>query len=338
MNENLLIYNVLPGETLDDIAVKVGMSPAEVLDFHNINCGSAGLLWANSLIGISKIVIPRKHKSTSEALAEKIRFLPDKIYTEQFLAHNYSVKESFDEDEKIINLNYQTDISLKKDAGNFFVALKNHSFTKNGQSADDKITMLSLACMDAVWPVFFSISENGKLSGVSQFKDLHSTFKSKRVGIEEFHTGEVVGRFLNRFQENLENEAYFFTRMSSSMLYQVLFPEVDLFHRDTNFERKWVLFPNSFPVNCNFTISRDFSDEDYSTVIFNGKTVEDVSLQEVLLGTKRKNNEEERLDGTVSIMYRISKEHKKLVKAEASVVLKYDEKNYFTHQLTLEEI
>ena len=63
MDENILIYEVKSGDTLDKISVKIGMTGDQLKDFHNSHCEKMEKLWFNNLVGVRQIIIPKQYKS-----------------------------------------------------------------------------------------------------------------------------------------------------------------------------------------------------------------------------------------------------------------------------------
>lgn len=337
MDDNLLIYEIQPGDSLLSIGTKVGMSDAELRDFHNVNCHKAGLLWINGLTGISKIVIPKYYKSPQEIKEEKKKFLPAEQWTPDFLHPSYLITETIKEaDDKKVQISYQTDLQIIRNPQKGLVAeIRNHSYKKDGNPVDDKMGGLAIAAIGSISPVPFLMTEEGKFAGISDPKEILNKFRNKRPDIEEFYIGEVTKNYLDRFEENIEIEDYFFRQLASAMQYRLLFPDVTLFHKSGTFERKFSVYRNSFPVNCRFSVSHNFENEELAETTFIGKIEESCSLQEVLRGVRFDPEPEEMLDGEVNIRFITSKSDKKLLKANLEIILRFEEENYVEHHLKI---
>lgn len=75
MNENILLYHVKPGDTLDKIGNKIGMTGDQLKDFHNAHCIKMDRLWFNNLVGVKQVIIPKEYKSPEQLKTERKSFL-----------------------------------------------------------------------------------------------------------------------------------------------------------------------------------------------------------------------------------------------------------------------
>ena len=95
MDENILLYHVKPGDTLDKIGDTIGMTGDQLKDFHNAHCGKMERLWFNNLVGVKQVIIPKDYKSPEQLQKERAKELPPLYLNEDFYADSYSVRESF---------------------------------------------------------------------------------------------------------------------------------------------------------------------------------------------------------------------------------------------------
>ena len=339
MNGDLLIYDVQTGDTLASIGEKIGCSGDEIRNFHNRHCQEAGLLWISSLVGISRIVIPARFENPEETRKLIKKLLPSEPYSGNFLAETYKVTETLKQSgEKTAAISYKTDIKFRENPQKGWIAdIRNFEHKKDGQKVDDKMGGLALAAIEAVSPLSLTVSETGSLLGFENLKLIQEKFKAGRTEIEDFYVGETAAAYLDRFSENIQAEDYFFRQISTAMPYYLLFPEIGLFQKTESFQRKFHVYRNSFPVNCGFTVTHNFADDDSVTTVFDGKIKESCSLLEVLRGVRFDPEPEELLDGDVKITYETSKKTKKLLRADLEITLRFEGEVYFEHFLNLEE-
>ena len=95
MEENILIYDVKSGDTLDKIGHEIGMSGDQLKDFHNDHCEKMERLWFNNLVGVRQIIIPKEYKNPEQIRQEKEKELPPSSFTREFYSAVYTVEESF---------------------------------------------------------------------------------------------------------------------------------------------------------------------------------------------------------------------------------------------------
>ena len=343
MTDLLTIYDVKPSDTLEKIGSGIGMTADEVRDFHNANCEQQGLMYFNSLVGIQKIILPKNHKSAEQIRKENSDALPARTLSPEFFAETYQVLESYESDfENKLEISYTLDIHLKKPEGsydhNFVSAVHCHDFKKNGQKPDDKMSELSVACAESIAPLHFVISTEGQILGIFEFEKLLKIFEEKRKDLEDFFIGEVAAKYMDKFAESLSNETYFFKQISSTLLYQVVFPKMSWFHKESAWTHEFQPIKNSFPVKCNFIVNYIHLNEEEIQTDLKGEIEEEISLQELLMGRKLEETPEEPLVGIVELKYTTQKKTKQLIAAEAGIALVNEGEIYRKQKIKLSQI
>ncbi|QDP85770.1 LysM peptidoglycan-binding domain-containing protein [Chryseobacterium sp. SNU WT5] len=340
MLNDLLIYQIKTNDTLTSIAEEIGMSSQELLNFHNSNCQKVGLLWFNGLAGIEKIVIPKNYKSEAQIRKEIDQSLPSQNLAPAFFAASYHCKESFlNAGEKTMNLEYEVEVALRENeeesSSGLIASVKCFSFKKDGRTPDDKMSELSISCIDSINPLLFDVAIGGTIKGIPQFKKLAETFAAKRIELEDFFTGEVSQKYMDKFAGILDNEAYFLSQIQSTLLYQLLFPKMDFFY-----QRKAKLEPfcpvkNSFPADFLFETTYEHVSEQHLKTIMSGKIAEAISLPELLRGRRSGEEPEEALEAGIILKYTTDKETKELQNAKALITLQQDGELYKEQHIEL---
>ena len=343
MNDLLEIYEVKPSDTLSKIGSGIGMTGDEVRDFHNANCEQHGMMYFNSLIGIDKIILPKNHKSAAQIKKENTDAVPAKILSPEFYADTYEVVESYESDfENKLEINYTLDIQLTKiednQIKNFAASVHCYDFKKNGEKPDDKMSELSIACAESIAPIQFIVSSEGKVSGIFDFEKLLKTFEEKRKDLEDFFIGEVSKKYMDKFAESLSNKDYFEKQLSSTLLYQVLFPKMIWFHKYDVWKDEFYLVKNSFPLNCSFKANFIHLDEQQIQTDIKGEIEDKISLQELLKGRKFGEEPEEPLVGVVELKYTTQKNTKQLLSAEGGIALLHEGEIYRKQKIKLSKI
>lgn len=343
MDHSIIIYKIKPDDTLSTIGQKIGMSADEVRDFHNLHCERNGLMYFNSLIGIEKILLPKNFKSAAHIQKENTEAVPPKKLSPVFFAKSYQVVESYESDfENTVEISYKADIKLedlKENQTKILVATVAVSdFLKNGEEPDDKMSELSIACADSIAPLQFTIPENGQIAKVYGFENLQNRFQEERKDLEDFFIGEVAEKFLNQFAHNISDKDYFHKQINSSLLYQILFPNMNWFHKQNDWKENFYLVKNSFPLNCIFNINFNHLNDEEIQTILKGEVMEEVSLQQLLQGKQLEEEVEENMTGLVEIKYITQKTSKQLLKVEAGIALIYDREIYRKHKITVSKI
>jgi hypothetical protein len=340
MNISISTYQVKEGDSLESVAVQLGISAEALKRYHNTYCDLKNLIGID-LRGVHEVMIPPREKITE--LKEDQRQitlssnLPSFYLTEGFYASSYEATERFEQqDEEDLTIDYSVSVKLREMADKGFLAeVKTSGFKKNGQSSDDKISMLSLACMESISPIVFIVPAQGKIKGFYEHNALIKKFENKRPDLEDFFIGDISKAYFDRFHKSIANENYLMRQFRSELLYQVLFPEMDCFRRKKEWEDSFYVAPNSFPVKCRFHTEYNFENPDEVEIIISGKIEDVCSLQELLRGVKFEELPEDKVTGEIELHYTTHKETKQLKKIEANIILLHQGELYRKHDLIL---
>lgn len=340
MDENILLYHIKSGDTLEKIGNKIGMTGDQLKDFHNAHCGKMERLWFNNLVGVKQVIIPKEYKSPEQIRKEKEKELPPFRVTVEFYAMGYTVKESFSGLSGIpLEIEYKIDVSFNKEqeinSPYEIIDVKCYDFKKNGAIPDDKMSTIALACMDAIYPISFVISSYGMISDIYHFEELSKRFERKRLELEEFFIGKVYHTYLEKFWLNLQHKNSFIEKLSSSLLYQTLFPQMELFHKTNNWTQEFYLSQNSFPVKCSMNVEYNYEDPEFLQTLLLGRINDTVSLQEILRGKSIEDPSQNHADGQIAFRYITDKKTKTLNHADASVKFMNDDELYRQQTLKL---
>jgi len=342
MNISISTYQVKSGDTLQSVSAKLGISAEALKRYHNTYCDLKNLIGHN-LNGIHEILIPPYEKiaeiKESQIEASLIQNLPSVYLTTKFYASNYEVAERFEQDDREnFEVSYSISVNLRETMDKGFVAeLKNSGFRKNNQDSDDKVSLLSIACIESISPILFLIPAQGKIKGFYDHKSIIKKFESKRSDLEDFFVGEVAKSYFNKFHASLTNEAFLLKRFSSTLLYQVLFPEMDWFRKRKGWEDNFYFISNSFSLKCTFEIEYNHDNPDTVETTIHGNSIDDCSLQELIIGAKFEEIRKENVPGKIQIKYTTDKITKRLLRADAEISLWHEDEMYSKHILTLVE-
>lgn len=340
MNISISTYHIKKSDTLLSIADRFGVSVDELRKYHNTYCDIKNLI-GHDLKGVHEIIIPPSEKIEEFKKNRKeislSSNLPSVYLTKDFYTLNYEAEERFEElNKEPLRINYLVSVELREMLDKGFVAeVKTSKFKKDRTSSDDKISMLSLACTESIFPLRFIVPVQGKIKGFYEHKAIVKKFEEKRPDLEFFFIGEVSDSYLNKFHTNLKNESYLLKQFQSVMLYQVLFPEMDWFRRKKEWEENFYVIPNSFPVKCQFHTEYNYEDAEVVEIIIKGKIVENCSLHELLKGVRLEEIPEEKIAVEINLCYHIYKKTKQLFKIETNITLLHEGELYLKHNLLL---
>lgn len=340
MVPNVLVYEIQPKDSLDSIAQKIGMSPSELLDFHNAHCGEFGLLWMTGLAGIKKIVVPKNYKSVAEIRKAITDALPTRNLSPEFFAAKYRATESFvDFYRKKIEISFDIDVDFPKNQKSskesFSIIADAKNFKQNGVKPDGKMSELALACIQTITPFAFEVSPRGKLLAINEFKNLEKTFVTKKEDLKDFFIGEISDKYITLFENHLKDETLFLQQYSTNLLHQSLFPNPEWFYSQKLWEEKFYLVKNSFPVSMQLATTHQHLDEEIIQTVIKGQSIDDAGLQDLLSGRKLGDVAAEPLNATLLLTYNTHKSTKQLLELNAEVMLYAEDEIFKEHHLHL---
>lgn len=294
-------------------------------------------LWVTNLKGIEFVMIPTHFITEEEQEHQNLKMLPSENYFQNFHANRYSVEENFEHPGKQDSkFNYTVNLNIQQRQSNFVADVELKNYTKNGNVPDDKISSLSLACMKSIYPISFELSENGTIHSCFAHQKIIEKFKSKRNDIEDFHIGEISKNYLETFEHNISDESYFLRQTQSNILYQILFPNLNWFHKKTVWNDKFTVYPNSFPLEFECKTEHEFKDEKYIQTTISGSLSENCSLRELLKGMRIEDEStEDNVQVEIEINYTSDKISKQLLKVKSSVKIWFQDELFQEHRLQL---
>ena len=341
MEISILNYYVRKGDTLESVARETGVSAEVLKRYHNTYCSLDELI-GHDLDNVRKILIPPPEKirelRENNSIVSKQEMRPSRYLFKNFYADNYKVSEHFEKPgtEDLI-ISYVVSINVHKlENKGFIIKTKSSEFKKNNEVPEDKISMLSISCMKALYPVAFTVPAQGSISGFYDYKEMIRTFRKKLQDPENFFVGEISQAYITQFRNYLDNEKLLFEKFRSTLLYQFLFPKMEWFNKNQSWEEKLYIIQNSFPVTCLMEAEYHDESDGHILTILRGNIKDGCTLQELLGGRKFPEHSEEPVSGDIICEYEKEKHTMQLLKAKIKIILKNKDKIYSTHKLILQ--
>lgn len=179
----LKIYKVQLGETLAEIAARVGMSAAQLQDFHNTHCHEAGLLGFANFLGITCVVTPREYKSPQKITEEMEINFPAAELSPTFYLRQYRVMERWEtRDGKKQELSFDLLIRCFRREDQIVAIVGTDNFKKNRNVLSSKMAAISKACFDSISPVSYNPSPQGRTDWAEQSDRISTKVQGETVG------------------------------------------------------------------------------------------------------------------------------------------------------------
>lgn len=332
MDDLLLIYEVQPNDTLFSIAHNIGMTEDELRDFHNANCQKTGLLLFNGFIGISKIVIPKNHKSLEQIDAELKSSLPKPIFSEDFFADSYQVLETFDKD---LNIAYTVALKAKSHKDQNLVTLTKSNFKRNNISPEDKISDTALACAQSIEPMILKLNQFGLPIEIENHEQSKIDFAKQKPELQDYYIGDIYAAYLDQFENSISDKKLLLDKLRATLLYQILFPDKRWFDKKEAWTEDFFVLQNSFSLAFKCNTKYDLQSVNSAETQIRGENIEKYSLSEILKGIKSGEETDEVAQIEIKISYKTNKTIKQLESANATLLFWQNGELYKEHQLTI---
>lgn len=340
MEINFIKYNVRPNDTLSSIASRLKITKEDLKNFHNSKCEKMHRLYVENLKDVHYILVPTNYTNKEENLKRQQQLLPSKEYSKEFHSEHYTIKESIEAiTEKKVTIDYQVDLLSEDKKHQTIISVNQIDFKKDNIKPDDKVSSLSIVCMQSISPIPFIVSNNGALQVVFEPQQVLTKFRNKRSEIESFFSGEISKKYLDLFEENLSSENYLFNQLTSTLLYQILFPKMDWFHKKSAWAETFHIYPNSFSVHCEFETKHYINnDSQIIKTMIKGNINDHCTLLEIIKGNRFDDTiSGDRIKGEIYIQYTTSTISKQLSEAQATITLWHQGELYFKHHLSINQ-
>lgn len=337
MEIDFIQYKVRHGDTLHSIASRLGMTGEELKLFHNSHCHRLDRIWFDNLNEVKSVFVPVSFQTEKEKNEEIKNKLPLSQPSDSFFVKTYTVSETFEnpfEPSLTIDYNISLDVHKNQNKNLHIVSYRQDNFKTNGKTPENKISELSIACMKSIMPIDFTMSEPGRITGFRDHKRILQTFSDKRKDLD-FFAGEISERYMDKFEKNISDKNFFLRQLQSTLLFQVLFPKLQWFHKKTEWTESFYFSQNSFPIPCNMKIEQENEDQDHITTTLTGNSAEFYSLQELRTGRKYNEAVDDPVSGNINIEYTTHKKSRNLVQASATVSLWREEELIQKHIITI---
>ncbi|WP_426276137.1 hypothetical protein ACN9MN_14780 [Chryseobacterium sp. S-02] len=336
MENDFIKYKVQPKDSLNSIAFRMNMNELELKEFHNKHCEKMDKLWFGNLQGVKFILIPISYISKTEQERQLQKKLPSIVDIISFHSSEYIVTENIEQfNQDQLQLNYKIRLDIEEKKGQIIVKTQQTDFRKNNIVPDDKVTSFALACMEKISPISFILSE-GKISALANHKSLVQKFKDKKSELKDFFIGDVANSYIDLFSDNISNEDYFLRQMQCTLVYKILFPDINWFHKKTEWKEKFAIYYNSFPLEFNFKTEYFYENPEYIETVLTGKISENCSFQELIKGSRiRDENDVNKLKANIHLYYFTNKITRQLSEIKLEINIWYKDKLFHKHKLHL---
>ncbi|AMA50562.1 hypothetical protein [Flavobacterium covae] len=348
MNISWSVHVVQKGDTLESVAEELGISGKSLREYHNTYCELKYLINYNDLKGIKELILPStqeiKEIKETEKKVRILSSLPLYYLPQNFHKPSYDIEETIETSSKEpFTVSYKTTLKTTKEKEGTIISLTNSHFQKEEETPEDKISTLAIACINAIYPIEFIINPGGQIINIKNHQEIINKFKERKLDLLTYFSGKINQTYIDTFEKTLTDRKKILKSYCSTLLYQVLFPNMSWF--STEEKKDYFYFqPNSYNVESAVITQHDFENTDYIKTIVassyeEGSTFEEILRKKVIEYSQTTiDPQEEDLsnwEGSISFTYYTSKKNKQLLKAEAELKIKNNQEIYVKHTLKI---
>lgn len=215
-----MIHFILPGDTLENIAEKIGLeNSVHLKDFHNQHCLKEDLI-IDDLIPGKKLLLPdlakiKAYNDKNDApfkspeLNPKISFDPVG-FNEKFKT---TIKETSNEAGKTVDKSFSYIASLqwiKNELGEHLFHFTKDQFSNRN---DTKMESLAIESMKALYPIKVFVNAKGEILRVTLKKEILNNFNQIKGKLLDFFPDKYAEIYLEEFEYVVINYDFFDEKM-----------------------------------------------------------------------------------------------------------------------------
>ncbi|MFK7049369.1 LysM peptidoglycan-binding domain-containing protein [Flavobacterium columnare] len=348
MNISWSMHIVKKGDTLESVAQKLGISSQTLRQYHNTYCDLKEIIEENHLKGISAILLPSSQEIQEFKEFEKknqtLNSLPLHYLPHNFYKPSYNIEETIESSAKApFTVSYKATLKTTREKEGIIVSLANSYFQKEEETPEDKISTLAIACMNTIYPIEFIINSGGQIINIKNHQEIINKFKERKLDLLTYFSGKINQAYIDKFEKTLTDRKKILKSYCSTLLYQVLFPNMSWFSEEEKNDFFYYQ-ANSYNVESAVITQHNFENTDYIKTIVTSNYEEGSTFEEILrkkiieYSHNTIDTQEEDLSnwqGSITFIYYTSKKEKQLLKVEAELKIENNQEIYLKHTLKI---
>jgi len=247
------IYKIRKGDTLDSVALELGIDARELRRYHNIYCPLPDLIEADFKSHL-ELVILAPEKSANEIKDEEEK-KPEKVilgkdyrlpFSPERTDKNYKVKYTSKIDDEIDVLELKMNVKwIAVDASKYhlFEIARAADIYINGRLHDTMISGLAVKTAQVLYPLKIVVDEFGKWIDIYNYTEVESRWGKIKNEILDYYEGEVVESYIENTEHVLENPERLLESLRSDYFLRTFFNGIHVeYTADYGFQND-LLFP-----------------------------------------------------------------------------------------------
>lgn len=228
-------YEVRHGDTVESIALKVGIPAADIRAFHNKYCEIWQLIeFGLPIKNTQYVLIPSlnsflKKEEKKENALNKVIFGSDKtlhLSAIKELQRKYGTTVYYKENNRLINkIHFTSQIYFIKNQDDFtIVEFKINQVYINNKEPDLIIEKLADKTSKVLYPIVLALNKNGEIHKILNIEDIQRRWKNLKPSITSYYKGgNEVTELIASFEKNIQTAVLLKRSLAQHPFYKIYF-------------------------------------------------------------------------------------------------------------------
>ncbi|MCV9929016.1 hypothetical protein OIU83_15225 [Flavobacterium sp. LS1R49] len=254
--DNFKKYKVQRGDTIEAIAIKIGIPAAEVRSYHNRYCELCDLVELGLPIRkIEYILLPNLESFIETKLSEKNTVKKVllgannnlRLTAMNGLKREYGTTIFYKNNDQLINkIHFTAQIEFVKKENDFsIVKFEINQVYVNSKEPEMVIEQLADKISKALYPLLMSLKRNGEIREILNIKEIQERWEKLKPSILKFYKGgDIIIKLLSSFEKSIESATLLRKNLVEHPFYKIYFSPIyqnyspDLLFIDNDFQFK----------------------------------------------------------------------------------------------------
>lgn len=246
-------YKIEKGDTLQNVAQKLGVEARELRRYHNAYCLISDLI-EDDFKRYSKFLIlapekkaleindtiDKKLRQVSLGKNNKLPFLPKRISKDYSVQYTFESGGKIDKIEKAVRIKW---IAFDVNKYHLFEINRSSNIYINDKLPDSMINELAFKTVEVLYPLKIIVDEFGKWIDIYNYIEIQRRWKKTKSEILDYYEGEVVKAYIKHTERVLENSERLLESLRSNYFLNIFFNGIHVeYTADYEFQNN-LLFP-----------------------------------------------------------------------------------------------
>ena len=271
--EKYRIHPLKKGDTIQSLAIELGITPFEVRGFHNIHCHSDDTIGHDLPTDISELIVYPHIREIKKENYPRAQF--DSGYTLRCKPSNkkmnYGVTYTVSIDDVVNTISYKLSVECKQTSnGHILYEIDKQETYINNEETDLIADQLAEKVAQVLYPLKVVINPDGKFTGIHNFEAIKKRWATTKRELQEYYQGDWSNKYLELTDATLQNEVGLYNAMCGdwflSSFFAIIYTNYTPFFKFEN-TILFPIIPNILPLTYKVLQTTDEYLDEYGQLI-----------------------------------------------------------------------